>query len=78
MIKFEGIVAFVEKQAVLLHTQFLVTSQLAPEIMKGKRTPIPKQKENALQSKGKMPTREEAMKARRIPVVKGMEIQTTV
>ena len=62
----------------LLHTQFLVTSQLAPEIMKGKRTPIPKQKENALQSKGKMPTREEAMKARRTPLVKGMEIQRTV
>ena len=62
----------------LLHTQFFVTSQLAPGIMKRKRTPIPNQREQALQSKGTMPTREEAMKARRIPPVKGMEIQRTV
>ena len=62
----------------LLHTQFLVTSQLAPRIMKGKGTATPNQKEKALQPKGTMQTREEAMKTRRIPLVKGMEIQRTV
>ena len=62
----------------LLHTQFLVISQLAPGIMKGKRTPTPNQKEKALQSKGTMHTREEAMKTRNIPLVKEMEIQRTV
>ena len=51
----------------LLHTQFLVISHLTPEIMKGKRTPTPNQEEKALQSKGTMQTREEAMKSRRIP-----------
>ena len=62
----------------LLHTQFLVISQLAPGIMKEKRTLTPNQKEKALQSKGTMQTREEAMKTRKIPLVKGMEIQRTV
>ena len=52
---------------------FLVTSQLAPGIMKGKRTPTPNQRGKGLKSKGTMPTREEAMKARRIPLVKGMD-----
>ena len=62
----------------LLHTQCLVISQLAPGVMKGKKTPTPNQKEKALQSKGRIQTREEAMKTRKIPLVKGMEIQRTV
>ena len=62
----------------LLHTQFLVTSELALGIMKGKRTATPNQKERALKPKGTVQTREEAMKTRRIPLVKGMEIQRTV
>ena len=39
-------------------------------IEKQTRAPTPNQSEKALQSKGKTPTREEAMKARRTPLVK--------
>ena len=60
------------------HTQFMETSQLDPGIMKGKRTATPNQKEKALQPKGMMKTREEPTKTRKIPLMKGVEIQRTV
>jgi len=76
-IKFEDIVVFVEKQA-RAASHPVLTPQLANGNMKVKRAPTPNQSEKALQSTGTMPTREEAMKARRTPLVKGMEIQKTV
>ena len=76
-IKLEDIVVFVEKQA-RAASHPVLTPQLATGNMKVKRTPTPNQREKALQSTGTMPTREETMKPRRTPLVKGMEIQRTV
>ena len=78
MIKFEDIVVFVEKQArAASHPVFGEISARSWDHEREKNT-YSNTKGKHFAIKGKMPTREEAMKARRIPLVKGMEIQTTV
>ena len=77
-IKFEDIVVFVEKQTRAASHPVFGDISARSWCHKGKKTPTPNQKEKALQSKGRIQTREEAMKTRKIPLVKGMEIQRTV
>ena len=77
-IKFEDIVVFVEKQARAASHPVFGDISARSWCHEREKTPTPNQKEKALQSKGRIQTREEAMKTRKIPLVKGMEIQRTV